>query len=366
VTLHLYFARKFATALLGVFVIFFLFLTLLDLVDQIRRFDFGAITFGQALGLSLLNSPAALYTVLPLIVTLAALTLYLSLARTSELVVSRASGRSALRSLGAPVITALMMGLLTIAVFNPLVAATSKYYEQRMADYKDSSTSVVSIGRDGLWLRQGSADGQMVIRADETNLDGTVLYDVTFIEFSTTRGPVMRIDAEMAELLNGAWQLEVAKQWQLGSDQPNPELNATVSETLALPTDLTRDRIRDSFGAPSSIPIWELPAFIDAMQRAGFSPLRHQVWLQMELALPLFFVAMVMVVAGFTMRHTRFGRTGLMVLLALSFALSLYFLRSFAQVLGENGQIPVILAAWTPPVVGILLALGLLLHLEDG
>jgi lipopolysaccharide export system permease protein len=66
------------------------------------------------------------------------------------------------------------------------------------------------------------------------------------------------------------------------------------------------------------------------------------------------------------MRHTRLGRTGVMVMLALGLGLGLYFLRNFAQVLGENGQIPAELAAWSPPVVGILLSLGLLLHLEDG
>jgi lipopolysaccharide export system permease protein len=43
-----------------------------------------------------------------------------------------------------------------------------------------------------------------------------------------------------------------------------------------------------------------------------------------------------------------------------------FFLRNFGQVLGENGQIPVILAAWSPPLAAVLLALGFLLHLEDG
>jgi lipopolysaccharide export system permease protein len=41
-------------------------------------------------------------------------------------------------------------------------------------------------------------------------------------------------------------------------------------------------------------------------------------------------------------------------------------LRSFAQVLGENGQIPILVAAWSPPIAAALLALSLLLHLEDG
>lgn len=90
------------------------------------------------------------------------------------------------------------------------------------------------------------------------------------------------------------------------------------------------------------------------------------MWQQMELASPLLFVAMVMIGASFTMRHTRFGRTGISVLAALGLGMGLFFLRNFAQVLGENGQIPLLLAAWGPPVAGILLSMGLLLHLEDG
>jgi lipopolysaccharide export system permease protein len=86
----------------------------------------------------------------------------------------------------------------------------------------------------------------------------------------------------------------------------------------------------------------------------------------MELAQPLLLAAMVLMAAGFTMRHARFGKTGQMVLLALLCGFLIFFLRNFAQVLGVNGQIPVVLAAWTPPVAATFLALGLLLHLEDG
>ena len=85
-----------------------------------------------------------------------------------------------------------------------------------------------------------------------------------------------------------------------------------------------------------------------------------------QLALPVLLVAMVLVGDGFTMRHTRFGRTGLMVMMALALGFTLYFIRNFAAILGENGQIPVVLAAWGPPVAAVLLPLGLLLHLEDG
>ena len=87
----------------------------------------------------------------------------------------------------------------------------------------------------------------------------------------------------------------------------------------------------------------------------------------MELALPLFLVAMVLIGAGFTMRPARLGRTGLDGALSrCSLGFGLYFLRNFAQILGENGQIPLLLAAWAPPVAALLLRSALILHLEDG
>ena len=86
----------------------------------------------------------------------------------------------------------------------------------------------------------------------------------------------------------------------------------------------------------------------------------------MELAKPIFLTALVLITAAFSMRHTRLGNTGISVLIAIMLGFTLYYIRNFAQILGENGQIPVLLAAWAPPVASLLLAIGVLLHMEDG
>jgi lipopolysaccharide export system permease protein len=363
-TLSLYFASRFLKVLAQVFLVFFGIMMLIDMVDQLRRFSAQGLGLTEAAGLSLLKVPESLYRILPLIFILSAIALFLSLARSSELVVVRAAGRSGLRFLVAPVTAALAVGVLAVAVLNPLVAAMSKEYEALYARYARGSESVLSVSASGLWLRQGGVDGQTVIQAARTDLDGTRLYAATFLTFSPEGLPLQRIEAEEALLVPGAWRLINAKTWTL--TDPNPEVTARRDTEYELASDLTRERIRDSFGKPSAIPIWQLPDYIDRIEAAGFTARAHKVWLQMELALPLLLTGMVLLAAGFTMRHARFGRTGQMVLLAILGGFAVFFLRNFAQVLGENGQIPVALAAWGPPVAAVLLALGLLLHLEDG
>lgn len=362
--LHRYFARRFFVTFLGVATVFFLIMLFIDLVDQIRRYANEDASILDLLGLTLLNIPQAIYAILPLIMILASIALFLSLARSSEMVVTRAAGRSALRALLGPLLVALLIGLTGVAVLNPIVAGTSKEYEAR-GDALRGNASVLSIGSSGLWLRQGTAEGQTVIRAEGANLDGTRLSQVTFLTFAPDGRPSQRINAASAELITGAWVLREAKAWEL-TVGTIPEANARTIESLTVPSTLTPDQIRDSFGTPSSIPIWELPAFIERLRASGFSAQRHLVWFHTELAMPAFLVAMVLIGASFTLRHQRGGRTGLMVMLAIILAFVIYFVRNFAQVLGENGQLPALLAAWAPPAAAIALSLGILLHNEDG
>ena len=108
------------------------------------------------------------------------------------------------------------------------------------------------------------------------------------------------------------------------------------------------------------------PGFIRDLNAAGFAALDHRVWLHAELSGPLMLAAMVLLGAGLSMRHTRFGRTGVMVLGAILSGLGVFFIRNFAHVLGETALLPVALVAWTPPIAAILLALTLMLHWEDG
>ena len=362
--LNIYIARRFLWLFAQVFFGFFAIMFMIDVVDELRQFSNPGITMADALLLALMNVPTSIYHILPLILLLAAIGLFLGLARSSELVVVRAAGRSGLSFLLSPVLTAFAIGLVGVAVFNPIVAATSKRYDVLSSGHARGG-SVLSISEAGLWLRQGSDDGQTVIQADRANLDGTALYAVTFLTFAPDGTPTTRVQASEAHLEPGYWVLTKAKSWPLSDDNPE-RMARLLPDQSRLATDLTRDKIRDSFGTPSAISFWELPDYIRGLERAGFSARSHQMWFQIELALPLVLTVMVLIAAGFTMRHARMAKTGSLVLIALLCGFSVFFLRNFGQVLGENGQVPLMMAAWTPPLAAAMLALGLLLHLEDG
>ncbi|MBU1571756.1 MAG: LPS export ABC transporter permease LptG [Alphaproteobacteria bacterium] len=363
--LDLYFARRFLRALLIVIAIFAGLIVMVESLDQIRNFSGLDIGSAAIFSMALLRLPRTIYDILPIIVVIATLVLFLGLARSSELVVSRASGRSALRSLLPPVVVVFLFGLLSVAVLSPVASTTARSFETREALYLKGERQVFSVSDEGLWLREGSQDGQMVIRATRSNLDGSELFDVSFIGFAKAGLPLYRIEAEEARIKGGQWQLVNAKRWPL-LGAANPEAAATYHETLTLNTTLTLAEIQDRFGTPQAVSIWDMSGYIKKLETAGFSARSYKMWLQSELALPFTFVAMLLIGAGFTMRHTRLGRTSTLVVTAIILAFAFFFLRSFAIILGQNGLLPISLAAWGPPMAVIFASLALLLHLEDG
>ncbi len=363
-TLWRYILRGFLQAVLGVFAVIALVILLFTSVENLRRFGESGAHGGDVLRITLLQAPEVLYQVFPLVLMLASLLTFLRFARSSELVVMRASGISALQLISVPVLAAVILGVGFVAVVNPFVAATIKRGQAVEDEFTNSGSSLFSFSKEGVWLRQADPDGQTVIQAARTNADGTILSRVRMFRFDNAGTLFASIEAPAARLTPGSWLLENAAEWQL--DAQGRYDRVASGGRLNLPTTLTSEEILQSFAPPETVGFWDLGRFIAQMEESGFSGQRHRLFLQSELAKPALFAAMVLIGAAFALRPTRFGQTGVMILLAVLAGFALYFLKDFAESLGGRGDIPLMVAAWTPPVAAILLALSLLLHLEDG
>jgi len=133
-----------------------------------------------------------------------------------------------------------------------------------------------------------------------------------------------------------------------------------------LPTDLTETKIVESFASPETVSFWELPGFIEVLEKTGFSAQRHRLHLNSLLAEPLLLCAMILIAAVFSLRHTR--RSGVFMAVAggVLVGFVLFLASKFVLAVASSGAVPVALAAWTPALATTLVGLATLLHLEDG
>ncbi|OUS08320.1 LPS export ABC transporter permease LptG [Rhodobacterales bacterium 52_120_T64] len=365
-TLYYYIARKFVFSVVRIQIAMFAILLLVVTNDVIRFLSERGVDAKVYIQLISVTIPEYLSDIFPLVVLLGSMFTFLGLSRSSELVIVRASGISALKMLLAPTIVTILIGLVTIAAWNPILAATIRKTSDIRAEYTGTGGSQMSISREGLWLRQTGENNNFIIQARNSSRSGEVLYGVRFHEFATDGDLVRRIEATRAELQPGAWKLFNATQWRFLDKNLFETADIRPYPEIVLATDLTSERILSSFAAPKTISVWNLPAFIDQLNASGFSAMRHEVFLQSQYATPLMLVAMMLIGAAFSLKHVRFGNVGVMALLAVLSGFLLYTVKNVAESLGQAQEVPVLLATWAPPLAAALFALAFVLHLEDG
>lgn len=365
-TLHLYLGRRFLQSFLRVLAVLALLIFVIDGLENIRGLTQYGVSFSESLVLAATRTPSFILKTLPIIVMLSALAFCVGLARSSEFVVTRAVGISALRALSIPAFYGFTLGLAAILVLNPLAATFSAKYTELRAEYTNSKRSAVSFGEDGFWLRQKDKDGHTVIHAQSTNRRGTSLREATALKFNEEGAVISRLFSRTAILSQGQWVFTNGKYWHIDRDTLNPEKTAETFEIKRFDTDITPEQILEGYPKPNTVPIWDMPQMIRTINSAGFSSLPHVIHFNIELARPLMLVAMIFLGAAFTLQNARLGNLGISVFLALICGFALYFLQNLAMTLGEAGEIPVFAAAWAPPLSGLLLALGMFLKFEDG
>ncbi|MCA3338119.1 MAG: LPS export ABC transporter permease LptG [Roseomonas sp.] len=370
ITLITYVARRFAGMALLMVAALSALVALFDLIELLRR----AATrpeanFALVAQIAALRVPYVAMQILPFAVLLGGIIAFWRLTRFSELVVARAAGISAWGFLAGPVLVALLLGLGASMALSPLSSAMLARAERLDQLYLRNVGGITALAGGRLWLRQADdglqpqgvaiISGRPIATRDARPGDALRLAEVTIWRLSAEDRPLARIEAASAILLPGGWRFEGAMVF--GADRV-----AGAPQSLDFPTELTPERIENSFASPDTLSLWALPEFIKILEDAGFSAIRHRLHFQSLLALPLLAIAMALLAAGFSMRSSRRGGVARMIAGGVSAGFALFVLDKITGEFGEAGTLPVVLAAWAPGGAGFLLAAALLLHLEDG
>lgn len=358
-TLGRYFAWRFLVMVLVVYGIFVMIVFFIDFVEMMREAAKVNASAGQAMFVTLIRLPAFAELILPFAVLIAAIGTFLMFSRSSELVIVRAAGISVWQFLRPTLYVALAIGLFSTTVYNPLAAKAKLLSERIFAETFAAKGGARKNSDTASWIRQDGPDGPSIIYARASANRGTTLAGLTLLQFDLKRKFIERIEADKAELRQGYWELE----------------NANVSSSGQLPreyhkyyvsTYLDKNQVNEKVDAVESVSFWELPAFIEFTEKAGFDTTAYRLHFQQLLARPLLMIAMVLLAATCALRPFRFGKIQTMVISGLSGGFAVFVVIELSRKMGMSGYISTGVAAWAPIAIASLLALTFLLNQEDG
>lgn len=359
-TLFVYIGKHFLVSIMVALFGLLAITMLIDLVELIRRTSGrDQVTFGIILQMTLLRIPNIADKLVPYAVLIGSMLALTRLTRSQELVVTRASGISVWQFLAPAVTVAMVLGLFMTMAVNPLAAVMLLRYEQMEGKYFTGRSSFSTISYSGLWLRQIEDHGEHIIHAQRISQQDMSFKNLVIFTFDDKGKFTERMDVKTANLENGKLNLHDALKTVPG--KPPQEVGE-----LSIPTALTLSYIQDSFASPETLSFWYLPSFIDMLEEAGFSAIRHKLHLNSLLASPFLLAGTVLVAAIFSLRMPRRGKIGLLAVAGIVTGFLLHFFTDIIHALGEAGTVPVLMAAWAPAAMVMMAGAATLLHLEDG
>jgi len=355
-TLSFYLAGRFARTVIAAFMVVFVLIYAVDLVELLRRSGDSKRATGLLMaGLSFLRTPTVAEQALPFAVLFGSMIAFLNLSRKMELVVARAAGVSVWQFLTPPLAVMVLIGVFSVVAYNP----ASTWMKERADEIESRVFGGPAMGSIGMWIRQKSVDGQAVIRAAGRSGGGAEFNGIEVFNFDEKGNFVERLEATRGELHDGYWVLHNVV-------VVTPGFEALTVPTYLLATNLDRREVAQAFVAPETVSFWRLPGLAAQTARAGLDPTGYLLKYQELLARPLMLASMVLVAACFSLRFFRMGGIEYMVSGGVVAGFMLYVATKVVNDLGGAGFLSASVAGWSPGIVGCMLGVYVLLQQEDG
>jgi lipopolysaccharide export system permease protein len=357
-TLCRYLSARFLLTIAAVFMMISSMIFIVDFVELLRRAgNIPGVSAGYIAYLSFLRLPSVSEQIMPFCVLFGTMATFLILSRKLELLVARAVGVSAWGFLVPPLAIAVVIGIASELLLNPASV--------RM-QHRAGALEAQLFGRNGyqnydtsLWIRQKSVDGEAFLKASQASLDGRQLSAATAYVYDHAGSFEHSVQAPTGELRPGVWQFDHARITAPGEESYS-------AGTYLLATRLSPEEVLHGTIAPDFVPLWTLPEVRAATEAAGLDGTGYQLQFHTLLARPLFFFAMVLIAAAFSLRFFRFGGIERVVFGGVGAGFVLYGAAKIVGDLGGAGLLNPIVAAWSPAVVASLLGAFALLNQEDG
>ena len=325
-------------------------LELLDVTTKILERGQGLAGIGHY---SLLRLPGEFQQVAALSVLVGSLFTFTQMARTSEMVVIRATGANIYRVLRMMLPVALGVALVDFAVGAELAPRTQDALTHWMAVTAPASQAKPAKPH---WFRLG----QDLVMVGSESEDGRTLHDLRIYRRDADRNLVQEIAAPLATAETGGWRLHSAVVTRVLQEQS--EVSPPADQDWS--TSLTAPALQRLIRAGQDVSLTAAYAAVSGAGPADRSPGYYQTRLNRTFAEPLGDIVMLLLSAPAALSSLRSDQAVRLLLFGLSSGLLFLVADGLLTALGETSALPPVLAAWSAPVAFTALAVTVLLYVE--
>ncbi len=335
--------------------IFYCFGIVLNLFEEIEFFKNLETTIIIPITLTALYIPSMIIKLLPFIIFISSMWYLLSLRNNKDLLSLKIFGYSNFKIFFILASTSFIFGWLILFLVNPITSSMMQYYENSKSKYSLDVDHLVSINKNGLWIKENVESGYRIITADEPTKN--ILNNVTIFNLDEKYNLVEKIFSKKASILENDWILNDTSITKF-EDGVNSKL---FLETYSINSKYDYEKITSLFRNFDTMSFLDLILNYKSLQNKGYNKSYLDQNLNTMLSMPFFLFIMTALASILTMNALKKSNNFTFILVGLMACVAIYYFKDLSLALGQTDRISLSLAAWIPVVaIGLFSSIGIL------
>jgi len=305
--------------------------------------------------LTMMYIPNLIIKLLPFIIFISSMIYLISIKSNKDLLSLKIFGYSNLKIISILSITSFLFGILTLFIINPVTSSMVKYYEKTKAKYSKDIDHLVSINKNGVWIKELNKDSLRITTAEK--IEEKFLKNVTIYELSNENKIINRIHSDSVNITNNIWTFEHAEVFNFKDDYRSP----IKKQNFSLSSNYNIDKLNTLYKNLDTVSFLSLLTKYEELQKRGYSRELLDEKLNNFISLPVFLFLMVVLASIFSISSISRSQNTYYIFISIIACAIIYYFKDLSIALGQTNRIPLSLSVWMPIIaVGLFCSIGVL------
>ena len=350
-----YLFTGYSKTVLKVIMIAYCFGVILNLFEEIEFFKNSDSSILIPISLTALYVPNIVIKLMPFIIFVSSMWFLLRLRDSSDLLTMKVFGYSNFKIFFILALISFMFGWIILFAINPITSTMVKYYEQTKSKFSRDIDHLISVNKNGLWIKENVENGYRIISADATK--SNIIKNVIIFNLDKDNVLTSKIHSKEADISNNEWDLKdvVIHEFKDGIS------NQSSLERFSLVSRYNYHKISVLFKNFDTMSFLELLLNYNNLQKKGYNKSYLDQNLNSMLSMPFFLFIMTSLASILAMSTLKKSNNFAFILVGLISCVAIYYFKDLSLALGQTNRISLSLAVWIPVIaIGLFSSIGVL------
>ncbi len=314
---------------------------ILNLLSELEFFKEIDVEIYFTLFLSLLNSPATIFEMLPFILLITTQLFFIKLFNNNEIEIFKYSGTKNSKIITTISILTFVGSILFISLFYNFSSSFKNFYLEIKSKYTSDGKYLAVITNNGLWIKDEINDKILIINSSE--IKQNYLLNNFITEFDSNYKVIRNLKSEKIDITNSKWKIYEPRIYEKN--------NYEVKNLITLNTNFNYKRIQSLYSNLSSLNFLGLYELRENYKKLNYSLTEIDIQLLKLISYPLYLLLITIFSSIIMLNTKRLEGTTIKISIGLFFSVIIYYMNNFFHVMGNTERISVLTSVFLPLLI---------------